>query len=67
MKWVDIMKMITKAKPDLETTNIPKSKCRRKLHSFITNNKVDMLIMIMIVLNMVQMAMSYETGTKGYN
>jgi len=26
LEWVDIMKMIIKSKPDLETTNVPKNK-----------------------------------------
>jgi hypothetical protein len=29
MKWVDMMKMIVKAKPDLETTNVPNNKYRK--------------------------------------
>lgn len=57
MKWVDIMKLIVKAKPDLETTNVPKNKFRRKMHAFITNGKVDATIMVFIVLNMISMAM----------
>lgn len=28
MKWVDIMKMIIKARPDLERTNVPTNKFR---------------------------------------
>lgn len=32
VKWVDMMKMITKANPDIETTVIPKTGCRKKVH-----------------------------------
>jgi hypothetical protein len=53
MKWVDMMKMICSANPDLETTNVPKNKLRKKLHSLVTNNKFDISIMTCIVLNMV--------------
>jgi hypothetical protein len=53
MKWVDIMKMIVKAKPDLETTNVPKNKHRKKLHEFVTSNKFDIFIMSCIILNMI--------------
>ena len=66
MKWLDIMKMIIKAKPDLETTNVPKSAIRKKFHAFITNNKVDITIMMFIVMNMITMAMQYETQNQMY-
>lgn len=32
MKWLDMMKMIVKARPDLETTNIPKNKTLKIFH-----------------------------------
>lgn len=31
-----MLKMIVKAKPDLETTNVPKNKYRKRMHEFIT-------------------------------
>lgn len=57
MKWVDIMKMIVNANPDLETTNRPKSKWRAAIHAFMTGegrkvNYVDIFVMMCIVLNM---------------
>lgn len=67
MKWLDMMKMIVNAKPDLETTSVPKNKYRRYLHYFVaqtaknsSTNKFDLVIMGCIVLNMFQMAISYE-------
>lgn len=36
LEWVDIMKMIIKSKPDLETTNVPTNKWLKKLHYFVT-------------------------------
>lgn len=55
--WVDMMKMIVNAAPDLETTNKPKQKWRAKVHDFVTGegmkvNWFDIFIMICIVLNM---------------
>jgi hypothetical protein len=67
IKWVDMMKMIVKACPDLETTNVPVKKWRRSLHHFVTRNKFDYTIMACIILNMVQMAVVYEGSTPVYN
>jgi hypothetical protein len=66
MKWVDMMKMIIKANPDLETTNVPKNKFRKKLHYMVTRNKFDIIIMTCIVLNMIQMALPYEGNPVEY-
>lgn len=57
IKWVDMMKMIVNAKPDLETTNRPKQKWRAAVHAFMTGegrsvNYVDIFVMACIVLNM---------------
>lgn len=51
------MRMIVSANPDLETTNVPKSKWRQFVHGFVTGfdrptNYFDIFIMIIIVLNM---------------
>jgi hypothetical protein len=36
MKWIDIMKMIVSAKPDLETVHVPEAQWRKKVHKFVT-------------------------------
>jgi len=57
-KWVDMMKMMTSATPDLETTTVPKVAWKKKIHNFVTftkeggMNKFDIFIMVCIVLNM---------------
>lgn len=66
LKWIDIMKMILKSRPDIETTYIPKNKIRKKLHSFVTSNIFDIFIMVCIVLNMFQMAIDYEDAPLNY-
>lgn len=38
-KWVDMMKMMASASPDLETTTVPKIEWRRKVHKFVTYAK----------------------------
>ena len=72
MKWLDIMKMIVNAKPDLETMHVPKELWRKKVHRFVNGdgesvNKFEMSIMAVIVLNMVLMTMNYETAGTVYN
>jgi len=46
------MKMIIKARPNLETTNVPKSKCLKFFHKLVTNPVFEISIMVCIVLNM---------------
>ena len=58
--------MIVKAKPDLETTNVPKNKYRRILHTLVTGYYFQVFIMICIVLNMVQMGLTYEGESATY-
>jgi hypothetical protein len=36
MKWIDMVKMVVTAKPDLETTNIPENSFRKKMHKLVT-------------------------------
>jgi hypothetical protein len=48
--WIDMMRMISLAKPDLETP--PKNKLRRAFYHVITQDWFDVTIMICIVLNM---------------
>ena len=66
LKWIDMMKMIIKSKPDLEKTYIPTNKFRRKLHRLVTSNPFDIFVMICIVFNMFLMAIDYEEASKTY-
>lgn len=66
LEWVDIMKMIVKAKPDLETTNVPKNRFLRSVHTIVTSTIFDIFIMVCIILNMVQMGMTYEDESITY-
>ena len=71
VKWVDMMKMIVKATPDLETTNRPKSGIRLKMHNIVTwwgkpLNHFDNFIMICIVTNMLLMSCHYDDAPEYY-
>ena len=52
--------MIYDARPDFETTNVPKSPWRKKFHSLVGSTVFEVAIIICIVLNMIQMALVYE-------
>ena len=62
-----MMKMIVKAEPDLETTNVPKNVILKKFHWFVTTTVFETFIMICIVANMMQMAVNYEGSSTTYN
>jgi len=49
-KWLDIMKMVVKAKPDIDKA--PHGAVRGRLYALVTKPKFDGLIMLFIVLNM---------------
>ena len=66
LEWVDVMKMIIKATPDLETTNEPKNKYLKKLHAIVVSKLFEIFIMTCIVLNMVQMGLTYEGESTDY-
>ncbi|CAI2364628.1 unnamed protein product [Moneuplotes crassus] len=65
--WIDIMKMIKKASPDIKTTYIPKQRFRKFLHSIVISEAFEVVVMTCIVLNMVQMAISYEGSPESYD
>lgn len=65
MKWLDMMKMIVNAKPEIIKT--PKNRISQFLYKYTKpESKFDIFIMVCIILNMVQMAMSFEGSTDGY-
>lgn len=62
--WMDIQRLILSASPDYETTNVPKQKWRLQFHNLVSSTKFDLVIMSFIMLNMVQMAVMYETQSE---
>ena len=51
----------------METTNVPKNRCLKLAHKIVTNPFFDGFIMICIILNMLQMAISIETSTAKFD
>lgn len=66
LEWVDVMKMIRKARPDFDTTNVPEQKQLLLLHKIVGSTIFDVFIMICIVLNMVIMGMTYDDEPVAY-
>lgn len=48
------------ADPEYETTNVPKEKWRKRFHELVSSQQFDIFIMAFIILNMVQMGVTYE-------
>ena len=72
VKWVDMMKMIVEATPDIETVSRPKEGWRKYVHSLVTgsewkHNYFDYFIMTCIVLNMLHMAVNFDDSPQTYN
>jgi hypothetical protein len=53
LSWMDIQRLILGSEPDYETTNVPKSKFRRKFHDLVSSNRFEGFIMSCIILNMI--------------
>ena len=66
MNWLDVMKLIVKAKPDYYTRTIPETVWRKKVHDLVTSTIFEVITSIIIVLNMIQMAMLYAKASDNY-
>lgn len=53
--------LLFKKKLDFSLNKKPKNKIRRFVYDFIRSNKFETIIMICIFLNIITMAMSYDT------
>jgi len=63
---MDIQRLILKARPDYETTNVPKSEWRKYFHTLVSSQKFEGIIMIFIIANMAQMACLHEGQSAGF-
>ena len=79
---IDIVKLIKKKKfkfffkfikkkresePDYASVRPPSNKIRRIVWEFCEGSILDTVVMICIILNIITMAMAYETSTKKYD
>lgn len=53
LNWQDIQKLIIKAEPQYESTNVPSSVWRSYFHELVCSSKFERVITTSIVLNMV--------------
>lgn len=61
--WIDIMRLIEEAKPDLEPLQRPSKGCRLKLYTIVNSDSFDFAIIICIVLNMITLGLHYEDAS----
>lgn len=66
-KYWDFMTQIETAQPEWSTFKVPDGGVRKILYQIVTSKYLDNGIMVVIVLNMVVMAMSYEGASASYN
>jgi hypothetical protein len=65
--WIDIQKLIIKAKPDFASNRVPRTGLRSKLYKLISHSYFETFIMVCIVLNVAQMAFSYDGASALYD
>ena len=51
------------SRPEYESTNVPKTKLKKKFHRLVTSKEFEVAILSCIVLNMCQMALTFENQT----
>ncbi len=59
-RWIDIMRLIAEAQPDLEPLQRPSRGCRLRLYKFVNHEGFDIFIISCIVLNMVTLALHFN-------
>ena len=59
-RWIDIMRLISEAHPNLEPLQRPSKGCRLHLYQLVTSDFFDIMIIICIVLNMITLALHYD-------
>jgi len=67
VNWIALQRMVTEARVAHDKVNKPINLWRLKLYNLVTSDPFDIFIMANIVLNMIQMAMTYEGSSKGMN
>jgi len=65
INWMALQRMVTEARVSHEKVNKPDGLFRAKLYKLVTSDPFDIFIMSNIILNMIQMALTYEGSTKG--
>ena len=67
LNWIEVQKMIIRAEPNYNArTSPPQYNWRKPFHTIVTSIEFELFIAIIILLNMVQMAMLYDTASDDY-
>ena len=65
--WMEMQNMILGAKSPHDVSNKPSTPLRIRMWEIVRSPKFETIIMTVIVLNMIQMAMSYEGAPDSWN
>jgi len=65
-KWLDIQKMIAKARPDFKFNRKPGSLPQKSIQTIINSKPFDIVITVSIILNVIILAISYDGSSKHY-
>ncbi len=67
LNWIEVQKMITRAEPNYNARTVPPQyNWRKPVHQLVTSTEFEVFIAIIILLNMVQMGMLYDTASEQY-
>jgi len=66
-KYWDFLKQIEFAKPEFASFKLPEEGLRRHLYMIATSKYLDNFIMLVIILNMILMAVSFEGSDNNFN
>jgi hypothetical protein len=66
-KYWDFLKQIEFAKPEFASFKLPEEGLRRHLYMIATSKYLDNFIMLVIILNMILMAVSFEGSDSNFN
>ena len=66
LTWIEIQSMILAARCPHDISNRPSTPVRIKVWEIVRHDYFERAIMVVIVLNMLQMALSYEGAPDGY-
>ena len=67
LNWIEVQKMIIRAEPNYNARTVPPQyNWRKPIHQFVTSTVFEIFISVIILLNMVLMAMLYESASDKY-
>ena len=67
LNWIEVQKMIIRAEPNYNARTVPPQyNWRKPIHQFVTSVGFETFIAMVILANMLQMAMLYDSASEAY-